>query len=312
MGSIRWWCRDHRAHHRYTDTDKDPYSAHKGLFYSHIGWIVLKKSKKHIGRVDISDLNEDGIVVWQHRNFFPLSLFMGLVLPCLISGIGWNDWFGGFLYAGILRAFALQQSTFCVNSLAHYLGEQPFADRHTPRNHIITALITFGEGYHNFHHEFPSDYRNAIRWYQYDPTKWLIWSCEWFGLAYDLKRFRSVEIEKSRLQQIQKHLDEKKMMLDWGTPIDQLPAMSWDQFQAETKKGRSLIAITGVIHDVSSFVKDHPGGESLIRSGIGNDSTAVFNGGIYEHSNAAHNILATMRVAVLQGGDEIAKSFNSA
>merc|ERR1712014_73156 len=123
-GSIRWWARDHRAHHRYTDTDKDPYSVRKGLLYSHFGWMIMKQNPKRIGRTDISDLN----------------------------------------------------------------------DRNSPRDHVITALVTLGEGYHNFHHEFPSDYRNAIEWHQYDPTKWSIWAWKQLGLAYDLKQFRANEI----------------------------------------------------------------------------------------------------------------------
>ena len=87
---------------------------------------------------------------------------MALILPTMVCGLGWNDWLGGFVYAGILRIFFIQQATFCVNSLAHWLGDQPFDDRNSPRDHVITALVTLGEGYHNFHHEFPSDYRNAI------------------------------------------------------------------------------------------------------------------------------------------------------
>jgi hypothetical protein len=81
------------------------------------------------------------------------------------------------------------QSTFCVNSLAHWLGETPFDDKHTPRDHLVTALVTIGEGYHNFHHQFPMDYRNAIKWYQYDPTKWFISACKMLGLASHLKVF---------------------------------------------------------------------------------------------------------------------------
>ncbi|KAK3062218.1 stearoyl-CoA 9-desaturase, partial [Teratosphaeriaceae sp. CCFEE 6253] len=148
---------------------------------------------------------------------------MGLVFPSLVAGLLWNDWIGGFIYAGILRIFFVQQATFCVNSLAHWLGDQPFDDRNSPRDHVITALVTLGEGYHNFHHEFPSDYRNAIEWHQYDPTKWSIWLWKQMGLAYDLKQFRSNEIEKGRLQQQQKKLDQKRTKLDWGVPLEQLP-----------------------------------------------------------------------------------------
>ena len=134
----------------------------------------MKQNPKRIGRTDIADLNEDAVVRWQHRHYLKVVLFMGLVFPMLITGLGWGDWFGGFIYAGILRILFVQQSTFCVNSLAHYLGDQPFDDRNSPRDHVFTALVTLGEGYHNMHHEFPSDFRNAIQWYQYDPTKWLV------------------------------------------------------------------------------------------------------------------------------------------
>ncbi|KAL6717253.1 stearoyl-CoA 9-desaturase [Lecanora helva] len=304
-GSIRWWARDHRAHHRYTDTDKDPYSVRKGLLYSHFGWMLMKQNPKRIGRTDISDLNEDPVVVWQHKHYLKVVFFMGLVFPSLVAGLGWGDYFGGFIYAGILRIFFVQQATFCVNSLAHWLGDQPFDDRNSPRDHIITALVTLGEGYHNFHHEFPSDYRNAIEWHQYDPTKWSIWLWKQMGLAYDLKQFRSNEIEKGRVQQLQKKLDQKRSKLDWGVPLDSLPVMEWDDFQDQAKNGRGLIAVAGVVHDVTSFIKDHPGGKAMIGSGIGKDATAMFNGGVYMHSNAAHNLLSTMRVGVIRGGCEV-------
>ncbi|RMZ87492.1 hypothetical protein DV736_g5281, partial [Chaetothyriales sp. CBS 134916] len=304
-GSIRWWARDHRAHHRYTDTDKDPYSVRKGLIYSHFGWMLLKQNPKRIGRTDISDLNEDPVVIWQHRNYLKVVIAMGLIFPTLVAGLGWNDWWGGFIYAGILRIFFVQQATFCVNSLAHWLGDQPFDDRNSPRDHVVTALVTLGEGYHNFHHEFPSDYRNAIEWFQYDPTKWSIWVWKQLGLAYDLKQFRNNEIEKGRVQQLQKKLDQKRARLDWGVPLDQLPVLDWEEYVEQANNGRALIAIAGVVHDVAEFIKDHPGGKAMIKSGIGKDATAMFNGGVYMHSNAAHNLLSTMRVGVIRGGCEV-------
>ncbi|CAI6090028.1 hypothetical protein V2G26_006482 [Clonostachys chloroleuca] len=304
-GSIRWWSRDHRAHHRYTDTVKDPYSVRKGLLYSHLGWMVFKQNPKNTGRTDITDLNEDPVVVWQHRNFIKCVLFMALIFPTAVCGLLWNDWLGGFVYAAILRVAFVQQATFCVNSLAHWLGDQPFDDRNSPRDHVITALVTLGEGYHNFHHEFPSDYRNAIEWWQWDPTKWSITLWKWLGLAYDLKQFRANEIEKGRVQQLQKKLDQKRATLNWGTPLEQLPVIGWDDFVEEAKNGKALVAIAGVIHDVTDFIKDHPGGRALIKSAIGKDATAIFNGGVYYHSNAAHNLLSTMRYGVLRGGCEV-------
>ncbi|KAJ3503762.1 hypothetical protein NM208_g16449 [Fusarium decemcellulare] len=84
-----------------------------------------------------------------------------------------------------------------------------------------------------------------------------------------------------------------------------LPVVDWDDFVAESKNGKGLVAIAGVIHDVTDFIKDHPGGRALINSAIGKDATAIFNGGVYNHSNAAHNLLSTMRVGVLRGGCEV-------
>ena len=127
-----------------------------------------------------------------------------------------------------------------------------------------------------------------------------------FPLTHDLKTFRSNEIEKGRLQQQQKALDKKRSTLDWGAPLSQLPVISWEDFQTQASVGgAALVAIAGVIHDVSPFIADHPGGKTLIKSVVGKDGTAVFNGGVYEHSNAAHNLLSTMRVGILRGGQEV-------
>ncbi|KAI9671074.1 MAG: stearoyl-CoA 9-desaturase [Alyxoria varia] len=304
-GSIRWWSRDHRAHHRYTDTEKDPYSVRKGLLYSHFGWMVMRQNPKRIGRVEISDLNDDGVVRFQHKYYLLIVIIFGLLFPTLVCGLGWSDWKGGLVYAGILRIFFVQQATFCVNSLAHWLGDQPFDDRNSPRDHIVTAFATLGEGYHNFHHEFPSDYRNAIDWWQYDPTKWFIWSMKQIGLAHDLKEFRANEIEKGRVQQAQKKLDQTRSKLDWGVPLQSLPVMEWDDYVDQAKNGRAIVAVAGVVHDVTDFVSEHPGGRAMINSGVGKDATAMFNGGVYNHSNAAHNLLSTMRVGVIRGGMEV-------
>jgi stearoyl-CoA desaturase (delta-9 desaturase) len=303
-GSIIFWARDHRAHHRFTDTDHDPYNVKKGFFHAHILWLVLKQPKKH-NPVDISDLRNDPLVKYQHRYYFLIAFFMTWGFPTLVAGLGWNDWYGGFIYAGIIRTFLVQQATFCVNSLAHYYGDQPFDDKRSARDHFLTSVVALGEGYHNFHHEFPSDYRNGIEFYHADITKWLILVFKTIRLASGLKTFRQNVIDKGRVQQAYKKLDKRKEILDWGTPREQLPVMGWEDFQNEVKKGSALVAIDGVIHDVAGFISEHPGGEKLISSRIGKDGSAAFNGGVYKHSNAANNILATMRIAVLLGGCEV-------
>jgi stearoyl-CoA desaturase (delta-9 desaturase) len=127
-----------------------------------MGWMLLKQDPKRIGRADATDLYADKLVTFQHRYYVLWALTFGIIFPSAIAGVFWNDWKGGAVYAGILRFFFVQQSTFSINSLAHYMGEQPFDDRNSPRDNVFTALVTLGEGYHNFHHEFPSDYREWI------------------------------------------------------------------------------------------------------------------------------------------------------
>ncbi|KAJ3555419.1 hypothetical protein NP233_g12212 [Leucocoprinus birnbaumii] len=244
----------------------------------------------------LRDLTKNPVVRWQHRNYLSLILIMAFAIPTLIPWLFWGDARGGYIYAGVLRLCFVHHSTFCVNSLAHWLGETPFDDKHTPRDHVITALVTIGEGYHNFHHQFPMDYRNAIKWYQYDPTKWFIWVCQQLGLASHLKVFPDNEVQKGQLTMQLKKLREKQ---EKNCVAKRQQRSS--HFQEQSLK-RPLIVIAGFIHDVSDFIEEHPGGPHLIVKMIGKDATTAFFGGVYDHSNAAHNLLAMKRVGVLHGG----------
>jgi len=226
---------------------------------------------------------------------------MGFVVPTMIPGVFWHDWRGGFYYAAAARLLFVHHSTFCVNSLAHWLGETPFDDKHTPRDHLFTALVTIGEGYHNFHHQFPMDFRNAIKWYQYDPTKWFIWMCSKVGLASHLKSFPDNEVQKGQLTMQLKKLRQTQDALNWPVEETDLPVITWESFQEQSLK-RPLICVTGFIHDVSTFMDNHPGGRNMLVRNIGKDATTSFFGGVYDHSNAAHNLLAMMRVGILRGG----------
>jgi stearoyl-CoA desaturase (delta-9 desaturase) len=102
QGSIKWWSRGHRAHHRYTDTDLDPYNAHKGFWYAHVGWMLVKPRRKP-GVADISDLSKNEIVRWQHKYYVYLLLLMGFIVPTVVAGLGWGDWKGGYFYAAAAR-----------------------------------------------------------------------------------------------------------------------------------------------------------------------------------------------------------------
>ncbi|KAJ5897774.1 Acyl-CoA desaturase [Penicillium tannophilum] len=304
QGSIIFWCRGHRAHHRYVDTDDDPYSIKKGFFHAHIGWMLYENEGIPYGvpinrQVDISDLKSDPIVRWQHRNYVPLFLLVGYIAPSLVCGLHHGDYLGGFLYTGCLAVALAQQGTFCVNSVAHWVGDQPYASEKSPRQSHLAGLLMLGEGYHNFHHEFPIDYRNGPQWYDLDTTKWMIWTLSQFGLASKLRRFPRNEIEKGRIQRKWEALNTEGETVDWGVPLEELPIMEWEEFQQQARTGCNFIVIKGVVHDVSAFVTEHPGGTALITAAIGKDATDMFEGGVYPHSGAAVNLLDTMRVAAI-------------
>jgi len=191
------------------------------------------------------------------------------------------------------------QATFCINSLAHWYGDATFADQRSPRDSYLVSLVTFGEGYHNFHHEFPYDYRNGVRYHYYDPGKWCISILSYFGLTYNLKRFPANEIEKGVLQMQQKNLEKKKTLLKWGPEPSSLPEYTAEQVRERTLEGSSLVIIDGLVHDVAEFKKIHPGGEKSLGIYLGKDGSAAFNGGVYGHSNAARNLLSNFRVGKL-------------
>ncbi|KAF7328362.1 Acyl-CoA desaturase [Mycena venus] len=326
-GSIMFWAREHRAHHRYTDTNRDPYNATFGLFWSHVGWTMVRPPSggHRSGWVDIEDLKNDKVVRWQHRHYVVLAILMGLVVPTIIPGYLWGDWKGGFVYSTVIRMVLVHHSTFSVNSLAHWWGDKNFDDKHTPvdSNNPLLAFITGGESYHNFHHQFPMDYRNGVKWYHYDPVKWLIWGTSKIGLTSHLKTFPENEIQKAEFTMKLKNLAKVQDKLKWPKNGESLPIISLgimlvlsrlvypkrtltanailDKKHAEAQ---SLILIGGFIHDVSQFLDEHPGGAKVVQSFIGKDSTSAFFGGVYDHSNAAHNLLAMRRVGVLWCGYE--------
>ncbi|KCV67847.1 stearoyl-CoA desaturase (delta-9 desaturase) [Fonticula alba] len=268
QGSCKWWSRNHRAHHKFTDTSRDPYNVRKGFLYAHIGWMLQKQDPKEVGRADISDLNADWMVQFQHRHYLALSLLLSIVVPTMIAGLGWGDYRGGYFYACLCRILFVHHATFFVNSLAHYLGEQAYSDLHTAFDSSITALLTLGEGYHNYHHEFPQDYRNGIRWYHFDPTKWGIQLLHKLGLAYDLRFISENEIRKARLQVQQGRLDEQRNTALHGRELDRnLTAFSGAELRdmVRARPGRLLIVLDGRVFDVTEFADIHPGGWDTIR-----------------------------------------------
>ncbi len=205
------WSSDHRVHHKFVDTDRDPYNINKGGWWAHMLWIFYKDLP---GRsfVEDADLTSNPRVMWQHRWNVPLSVVFGFGLPALV---GWmmGDALAGLLWGGFLRIFVVHHTTFFVNSLAHLYGTKPYKSDETARDNFVVALLTNGEGYHNFHHAFPADFRNGIHWYHWDPTKWLIQALAAVKLTTGLKTVSSASIEAARLRTAAETLEPQLVRL---------------------------------------------------------------------------------------------------
>lgn len=209
QNSIRQWCSNHRHHHQHVDdVEHDPYSAKRGLFYSHIGWMLKDYPAAATDFSNIKDLDRDPIVVWQDRYYWPLVVVTNVALPLMI-GAACGDAVGGLLLIGLLRLVFCHHTTFFINSLAHAWGRQPYSDSCTAKDNGLIALVTYGEGYHNFHHTFQWDYRNGIRWYQFDPTKWLIKTLTYLRLTWGLKRTAPEKIERKIVEMQRKRTAER-------------------------------------------------------------------------------------------------------
>ncbi|MDE2492252.1 MAG: fatty acid desaturase [Elusimicrobia bacterium] len=208
--SVLNWASDHRVHHRFVDTPEDPYNILRGGLYAHMGWIFYKDTRDRDRRyANVPDLRKDPLVMWQHRWYLPLVVLFTFALPTWL-GLLYGRPVGGLLWGGFLRVVLVHHTTFFINSLAHLYGEKPYSLKDTARDSWWLAPLTFGEGYHNFHHKFQADYRNGIRWWQFDSTKWWINVLTWTGQAWRLRRTPEPLILKARLE-VQKQAVAEKL-----------------------------------------------------------------------------------------------------
>lgn len=192
------WSSDHRYHHRFVDKEGDPYAITKGFFHAHMGWIFFNDPEER-SFDNAKDLLADPMVQWQAKYYLLLSVLAGFILPALI-GLAVGRPLAGFLWGGLFRVVWVHHGTFLINSLAHVAGSQPYSRKNTARDNWWLAFLTNGEGYHNFHHAFANDYRNGIRWYHWDPSKWLIASLHALGFCRNLRRTPESHILKARLE----------------------------------------------------------------------------------------------------------------
>ncbi len=246
QNSILIWASLHRVHHRHVDDiDNDPYSIKRGLWFAHIGWMLRDYPSAKLDFANARDLQEDRLVMFQHRHYLVISLAMNIALPPLV-GAAFGDPWGFLLVAGLLRLVINHHFTFFINSLAHWWGRRPYTGDNTARDNDIIALFTYGEGYHNYHHLFQWDYRNGVRWWQFDPTKWLIASLSWLGLTRGLKRVPEFRIQRAMLQRqfekVRERLEACKnpgrlavlqQQLEQELEAFKVTVNAWSQFQSE-------------------------------------------------------------------------------
>lgn len=198
------WSHDHRLHHSHVDTEKDPYSVEKGFWYSHILWLF--SYDEPIDDKLVADLKRNPRVMFQHNHYVALTL----AVNAAVFGIGclFMSPLASFFAGVLLRIFAIHHCTWFINSLCHLWGARTYAKELSAVDNAILALLTFGEGYHNYHHTVANDYRNGIRWYHYDPTKWIIWTSSKLGLVSDLRWVNDIKLRQRLVKK------DKVLLLD--------------------------------------------------------------------------------------------------
>ena len=194
QGSIYHWVRDHRVHHKYSETDADPHNAKRGFFFAHMGWLLQKKHPAVIeagNKLDLKDLNNNYVIVFQKKYNVVLSILICFVFPTIIPMLYWKETFwAAFLICTIFRYVMTLHATWLVNSWAHFYGHRPYDPTINPAESFGVALFTIGEGWHNWHHTYPHDYAASELGIssRFNPTKLFIDICCTLGLASDRKR----------------------------------------------------------------------------------------------------------------------------
>jgi stearoyl-CoA desaturase (delta-9 desaturase) len=194
--SVINWAADHRVHHSNVDHDRDPYNIQKGFWWAHMGWIFFSNDPP--GQSVVRDLLEDPLVRWQARWYAVIGITVAFGIP-LAVGLATGRVLGCLLIGGVLRVVVSHHGTFFINSLCHMVGRQPYSREHSARDSSVMAVVAFGEGYHNYHHSFPFDYRNGVKGWHFDPAKWTIYGLSAVGLTRDLRRASDAVILKARI-----------------------------------------------------------------------------------------------------------------
>ncbi|XP_012873037.1 PREDICTED: acyl-CoA desaturase 1-like [Dipodomys ordii] len=191
------WARDHRVHHKFTETHADPHNSRRGFFFCHVGWLLVRKQqavKEKGGLLDLSDLKAEKLLMFQRRYYSPSVLLMCFILPTLVPWYCWGETFRHSLYVTFLRYAVVLNVTWLVNSVAHLYGYRPYDKNIEGRENVLISLGTLGEGFHNYHHIFPYDYSASEYHWSFNFTTFFIDCMAAIGLAYDLKKVPKASI----------------------------------------------------------------------------------------------------------------------
>lgn len=214
QNSIYTWCRDHRVHHKFSETHADPHNIKRGFFFAHMGWLCCKKHPEVRTKgalIDMTDLESNPVVMFQHRNFWWLAILFTVYLPMMIPVWLWREhlW-TSFIFSFMIRYLFVLHGTWLVNSAAHYFGSRPYDARIEARESPLVILYGLGEGFHNYHHTFPHDYSTSEFGKYFNITTAFIDLCAWLGLVYERRK-----IDKEIIRRRQQRTGNKRPL--WAT-----------------------------------------------------------------------------------------------
>ena len=178
---VLWWASNHRHHHRYSDRPEDIHSPlQSGFWWAHIGWILSPDYEK-TDYSRVPDLARYPELVWLDRHQYVATILYAVGLFLAFGPVG-------LFYGYFLSTVFLWHGTFTINSVMHVFGRRVFATTDDSRNSFLFSVITMGEGWHNNHHWAPGSAAQGFRWWEIDPSYYVLWTAERLGLVKNLNR----------------------------------------------------------------------------------------------------------------------------
>ncbi|CRH00557.1 stearoyl-CoA desaturase, putative [Plasmodium relictum] len=247
QGSVIVWSRNHRLHHKYSDTKYDPHNIRYGFFYSHVGWLLYQKTKyvkEKEKEIYIDDLLQNPLLVLQHKLDPYFNLFFCFIVPGIYSYFMYNNFWDGFFILGALRWIITLHATWSINSASHSFGHRPYNIDIKPSNNIFTSIVALGEGCHNYHHVFPYCYAMNENFYilSINPTKYLINFFYYLGLVWDLKSAQNIC---------------KEVRLREGLKLEKRNKLLSENIKNEIMKKEDTSYITELMNSFKAFCNDY-------------------------------------------------------